>query len=506
MARLVYACRFDVPGAVAWDTLVRPQYQGWIAERYRKAFDASVNPDFATGEIKGNVPLGHLLNIRRFQSDDTATEIEWSFPGEQGLIWRNIVRIAQISDRCVVEHRIEISSAEYLVSPAGYSLGAPAVIRDLCRNDVFVGEMYIRATVYPLKMEGIEQFLDLLSAKQRRLPVVFLTPFANGEPCYIDPRALARNLAGVAIVTEADTPETTRALSDRIGRLGCYDGGIRIYWPGFKSDDDLRRHPLMLASKIALSGTESAARTIERTIFSVAAFRFAPDPRISGIISKSEAAARAERAQEAVSQGDGTWEQYALEMSEQLDVAKSELEELRAENENLRANQDVLFAFSEQADDDEIAQESVAREPASVTEAVKFAESDCPNLVFLESSFASADDSPFKRPGEIYGALSTMNKTAEVWDRNQGGGDLRLMLKNAGLGKRVSNFISQTTRGKWASEYTFSYEGKDILFEWHVTLGAGAADTCASIHFYPDVTKGKLVVGHVGRHLTNTKA
>lgn len=80
------------------------------------------------------------------------------------------------------------------------------------------------------------------------------------------------------------------------------------------------------------------------------------------------------------------------------------------------------------------------------------------------------------------------------------------MLRDAGLGKRVSNFISQTSKGKWGQEYTFTYEGETQLFEWHVTLGAGAADTCASIHFLPDQTKGKLIVGHVGRHLTNTKS
>ena len=47
--------------------------------------------------------------------------------------------------------------------------------------------------------------------------------------------------AGVAIVAEADSPETTRSLSECLGRLGCYDGGVRVYWPRFRVDDDLRR-------------------------------------------------------------------------------------------------------------------------------------------------------------------------------------------------------------------------------------------------------------------------
>ena len=360
--------------------------------------------------------------------------------------------------------------------------------------------------MYPLLVDGVDQFIELLQADQRRLPIVLLTPFANGEPGDLDARTLADHLAGVAIVAEADTPDTTRALSERLGRLGCYDGGVRVYWPEFRKSDDLRRHPLMLGSRIAILGPERAARTLERSIFSVAAFRFTPDTKIGAIIARSEAATRAERAQEAVGQGDATWEKYALEMSEKLDAAVVDLETLKAENENLRANQNVLFAFSEQVEDAEGEEAPIEREPTSVSEAVDFAIKDCPRLLFLDTSRSSAKVSPFKRPGEVYEALSTMNTVADVWARNQGGGDLRQMLKEAGLGKRVSNFISQTSKGKWCEDYTFTYENEPQLFEWHVTLGAGAADTCASIHFLPDQARGKLVIAHVGRHLTNTRS
>lgn len=506
MPRLVYGCRFDVPGEGAWDTNVRPRYQRWISDRYRKSFQTSVTTDLNTGDVYGRPPDGHLLAIRRYEVNGAATELEWSFPGEHGLIWRNLVRTAQLADRCAVEHRVEIASAEYLVSPAAYTVGAPAVIRAICQQDVLVGDMRVRATVYPLLADGVAQFVGLLEAEQRRLPIVLLTPFANGEPGDLDARTLADHLAGVAIVTEADTPETTRALSERLGRLGCYDGGVRVYWPGFQETDDLRRHPLMLGSRIAILGPERAARTVERSIFSIAAFRFSPDPRIAAIIAKSEAAARAQRAQEAAGQGGTTWEQYALEMAEKLDAALAELEVLRAENENLHANQSVLFAFSEQVDDQDGEELPAARDPASVSDAVAFAIEDCPHLLFLDSSRSSADASPFKRPDEVYEVLSTMNKVADVWAKNQGAGDLRQMLKDAGLGKRVSNFISQTTKGKWGDEYTFIYDGERRLFEWHVTLGAGAADTCASIHFLPDQARGKLVIAYVGRHLTNTRS
>ncbi len=505
MAQLVYGCRFDVPGDVAWDTMVRPHYERWISDRYCKSFKTSVDVDLSTGEISAPVPEGHVLAIRRHEADGVATELEWSFPGEHGLIWRNVVRAAQVAYRCAVEHRVEIASAEYLISAADYSVGAPAVVRVICQEDVFVGDMRVRATVYPLSEGEVDQFVGLLKDEQRRLPIVLLTPFASGEPGNLDAHALAGHLAGIAIVTKADTPETTRALSGQLGKLGCYDGGVRVYWPGFQTNDDLRRHPLMLGSRAAILGAMHAARVVERSIFSVAAFRFIPDARISAIVARSEAKARAQRAQEVVGQGGTTWEQYALEMSEKLNAALVKIEALKTENDNLHANQSILFAFSGPDDDQAADDAPTEREPTSVSEAVAFATEDCPHLLFLDSSCSSAEASPFKRPGEVYEALSNMNNVAAVWAKNLGAGDLRQMLKDAGLGKRVSSSISQTSKGKWGDEYTFTYDNKRRLFEWHVTLGAGAADTCASIHFLPDQARGKLVIGHVGKHLTNTR-
>ncbi len=507
MARLVYACRFDAPGEDAWEKVVRPRYEGWVSDRYRRAFETAIDLDLGASEVRGCLPLGHSLNIRSYEAGGTALELEWAFPGENELVWRNIVRMAQLTDRCAVEHRVEIASAEYLLVPAFYSVGAPTAVRIICQQDVLIGDMRVRATVYPLSEEGVDQFVGLLGAEQRRLPVVLLTPFANGESGDLDPKSLAARLAAVAIVTEADTPETTRLLSDRLARLGCYDGGVRVYWPGFRSSDDLRRHPLMLSSRIAILGPERAAGTVERSIFSVAAFRFVPDSRIAAIVGASEAALRAERAQEAVEQGGTTWEQYALEISEKLDGALTELNTLRMENANLRANQNALFSFSEGTDEqDEAERAPHEREPISVREAVDFAAEDCPCLLFLDTSRSSADDSPFRRPGEIYEVLSKMNEVSSVWARNRGGGDLRQMLRDAGLGKRVRNSVSQTSKGKWGDDYTFIYNGRARIFEWHVTLGAGAADTCASIHFLPDEDCGKLVSAHVGRHLTNTRS
>lgn len=448
MALTVYACRFDVPGETAWDEAVRPEYERWVAERYGNAFGCEMALDLESGEVAGALPEGHRLEVRRHEADGVAVELEWRFPGERGLVWRNLARLAQLGDRCAVEHRVEIASAEYLVAPAGFALGAPKVIRDLCRHDVLVGGMRVRATVYPLSPNEVDDFVHLLEAEERRLPIVLLTPFANGEPGDLDAGRLADHLAGVAIVAEADTPAATWALSSHIDRLGVYNGGVRVYWPRFRRDDDLRRHPLMLGTRIGLLGPEAATRMIERSIFSVAAFRFTPDERIEAIISRSEAAARARRAQDALGQGGMSWEDYALELARELDEAKRENEGLRRENENLRANLTVLFSSTQDVQEEEGGETPAPPEYRTVADAVTAAREHCRNLIFLDSSSDSAKRSPFRRPTEVYEALRIMDRVAAVWARNPGDGDLVRMLKDGGLGRRVTLFISQTAKGK----------------------------------------------------------
>lgn len=59
--------------------------------------------------------------------------------------------------------------------------------------------------------------------------------------------------------------------------------------------------------------------------------------------------------------------------------------------QDFRANQNVLFAFSEQVESPEGEEAPTVREPTSVSEAVRFATGDCPRLLFLDSSRSSAE-------------------------------------------------------------------------------------------------------------------
>jgi hypothetical protein len=64
--------------------------------------------------------------------------------------------------------------------------------------------------------------------------------------------------------------------------------------------------------------------------------------------------------------------------------------------------------------------------------------------------------------------------------------------------------ISKTTANNWGDEYSYKYNGKDTSFVPHLTIGGKQPQNCLSIHMHWDEKRKMVVIGHVGRHKTNT--
>lgn len=347
MARLVYACRFDVAAHYGISNVLST-YRDWIVCHYRDRWElAEFDFDPEITGTSADVLESHSLSSSVYpDGEEWVVRIRWSFPDENdgGLRWANEVRVGQFDDRCGIEHLISLESVEYSVLPAKLLFGSPRAVRDICtKTPAYIGEMQIRAEPYNLKQNDLNDLLHLLTSNLRRLPVVLLSPYAHGGLNQIDSAKLARNLAGVAVVVRIDDPELTWDFADEVGRhLSCFDGAARIYWPGFSKASDPRSHRLFFGDWIGQAGQDVAARTIERTIFAVAAFRYVPDGRIAGLIVRFEAAERQKFILEKNGNGD-IWAEYERDLS-RLNEAENRIEELEAENANLKANQQMIFA------------------------------------------------------------------------------------------------------------------------------------------------------------------
>ena len=145
--------------------------------------------------------------------------------------------------------------------------------------------------------------------------------------------------------------------------------------------------------------------------------------------------------------------------------------------------------------------------PKSVLEAVRVAAETCPNLVFTESAFDSAADSPYRRPEEILETLRTLDALAERYTAGEMGVSLGQAAQEAGLAWRAG--VSELARTRWAKHYVVTHDGHRLDLGPHVALGSGSgAGFVARIYLHladgnGDVPRG-IYVGHVGRHLPDT--
>jgi hypothetical protein len=241
----------------------------------------------------------------------------------------------------------------------------------------------------------------------------------------------------------------------------------------------------------------------------------------------SDAEARAARAEEMLAErrtaaeetaaGDGASEDWVAAHEATL----AELESVRQHREDLlrrveeleeaarRDRQAIAELSAALGDRPAEAEEETAQEedPKSVLEAVRIAAETCPNLVFTESAFESAADSPYRRPAEILDALRKLDALGERYNAGQMGTSLGQLAQEAGLTWRAG--VSELARTRWAKHYVVTHDGHNLDLGPHVALGSGSgAGLIARIYLHladgnGDVERG-IYVGHVGRHLPDT--
>jgi chemotaxis protein histidine kinase CheA len=183
----------------------------------------------------------------------------------------------------------------------------------------------------------------------------------------------------------------------------------------------------------------------------------------------------------------------------------AELEEAAERDRQAIAELSAALGERPAAEDEAAAAEEEA--PKSVLEAVRVAAQTCPNLVFTESAFDSAADSPYRRPEEILDALRKLDALAERYNAGQMGVSLGQAAQEAGLSWRAG--VSELARTRWAKHYVVTHDGVNLDLGPHLALGSGSgAGFVARVYLHladgnGGVPRG-IYVGHVGRHLPDT--
>ena len=197
--------------------------------------------------------------------------------------------------------------------------------------------------------------------------------------------------------------------------------------------------------------------------------------------------------------------EHARELQRQLADAQRELERLQRENDDIREQLRVVAAAAEAAvaeSADSAGGEAGEPEFRSVGEAVEQA-AKLRGLRFLQEAVQSANESPFERPGELYGAFVLLSQLASLRLTGSVGMSVEEWLLAAGV--EYARHLGQAKEmAKFRSQYTFRVNGERTVFEEHLKFGNGR-DPHHSLRVYMkwQADEGEWIIGHVGRHLKN---
>lgn len=218
----------------------------------------------------------NIVSQGQYRSEDGSAanfEVQEAADGERSW-W--MVRLEEISDdgrrfvaavsltsrprKVSLYATLEVGSDETLVSPFPTDPKCPRVIRTILKapgrwHHGFSELVPLRRVV---GFESGEALVGELKHPERTVPYVLLSEDGNALALPSLDSQLAYDLAGLANVVVLDA-DATWALTDHFGgRLSCFGGAVRLFWPRLELSDNPYRHPLWTADRLRSVPTDSA--------------------------------------------------------------------------------------------------------------------------------------------------------------------------------------------------------------------------------------------------------
>jgi hypothetical protein len=417
---------------------------------------------------------------------------------------------------------VGVDSQTFRVQPIGHlDVGAPGVVGNVLDNfecglaqfqipSPDMGRVLVQSSDVSVLVDGV------LESSERALPVVLVSQDSKTGDTLCNVKEMNRRLTGLAHVYEIDR-DASFELTDRVGKvMSCFDGAVRLYWPGFARDGNHRRHTLYLAQRIRdLKKDGSLLRDkLFRILSNVASARFR-EGEIWRRLRKEADRARREELEQLREEAKGSEEDLdrifdeLFERNQRLRTERDELddqvENLKAEianyEENLEWYRQQLSAQSTEEPDGEEQQSPRKTGFGNVAEAVHSATKEFDGqLEVWSTARESAEESKFARPAEVYEALEAIAELAEE-DRSGSVGPWSKFFEQRRI--KYASGESEQTMAMHGEDRIFTdrFSGKRRQIEKHLTIGGGSRKNCVQIFFDRANDSDKFVIAYCGVHL-----
>ena len=506
----VYAAQFEFP-ATAFDE-VTARTRDWIAGTY----DASPD-DIPNGEVWN--PFGaHEVELDcRAVENDVLFEVDWRLPqvGER----HNFVRhfegaIARVDSQAHFDISVSVDYRTFAIAPAGGGVvRRPAIVDEIVKRcECYVGGTSIRWYPKTISADHMPKFLtQTLEDDSRALPIVFVSRLASNGQVVADPEAVQDRLLGLANVYEL-TEEASGVLSEEIGRSrSCYNGAVRLYWPGFSRRSISSNHPYYLAGTIERHA--EGGQLIEDELFQrlarIAAERHKPSHLAETVRTRIADMERARLREQA--------EDVPNEWLDEFDALEEQVQQLREDNRSLRDQVEQLeeqaahareqfHLVREYSSTEGITPDQAQVQPEdletveTIEEVLQLAETAYEDWIYVwKSARRSAKGLRYYDMEEVFEALKSIAQLAQHYDENDGDvGSWKDYFEQQSIA--YSPHESESTMNQYGDQRQFSDGERWSTMQKHITMGQNR-NLCLQIFFDRGEDDHRFQIGYCGEHL-----
>ncbi|QTN34148.1 hypothetical protein HZ994_18095 [Akkermansiaceae bacterium] len=435
------------------------------------------------------------------------------------LIWSSEVTLLQTpAGQLFFSCSLLIHREGRFIAPVNRKPNTPGIVRRIL--DQFGGKASYPLSSSPLRFRNsgkdVATLIRVLESTDRTHPIILVTPRTADGSYTTDPDELAKFLAGMAHVIVAEDVDATRHLESSLPRhLNCFDGGTRIYWPGFRRHSPPDYHPLFLRYQIEkwnrtdphLVGQELHSMIAETAAYSIHE-SFLTWPALERL-ARQEAISKAKESGETDEYLE-LLEEENRDLTAETATLNTALEEARSD----AARQKHLVGQLQQALADRKSGQVGATEAElpvqSVPEAIERAESEYSDkLAFQFNSKSEEKVSPFNHPEEVLQAFRWLATTYhDAKSGKQPNSDLEGDFAEhvPGWNFRTHQKKETMRNAKWRPYYVCTHDSREIELPAHFKCGTSSDPReTIRIAFNWDGATGKVVVGFLGQHQPNTK-